>query len=361
LIQLTPARLREILSHVAVWHDRHISDGSPRPVRVPTWCVQAMLARPSESSAIPHITRVVSAPVIFANGRVITSPGYDKESGIFLATTEKFPDIPEKPTRADALRALDVLLEPLEEFPFVTESDRMAAVAGTVTPLAHCAFEGESPAWMVDAHSPGTGKGLLVDVMVIPTLGNVARNDRNPRARRRCAKVIFSLAIKAEPVVVMDNLKGELDSGAMASAFTTGEISDRVLGVSREVTVPMVGTWFFTSNNVRLSRELNRRMLPVMLDAKCEHPEDRTFKRKFLINYVLKNRRELVAAALTILRAFHPRRRPRSPSAPDGIVRRMGRLRPEHGHLARSCGSCRRGSIRSANGPTWRRNFSAIC
>jgi hypothetical protein len=45
-------------------------------------------------------------------------------------------------------------------------------------------------------------------------------------------------------------------------------------------------------------------VVPIDLDPKVEHPEDRKFKRADLIGYVQENRPRLVAAALTVLRAF---------------------------------------------------------
>jgi len=66
-----------------------------------------------------------------------------------------------------------------------------------------------------------------------------------------------------------------------------------------------------TGNNVTFRGDLGRRIVPCDLDPKCEYPEDRDdFHYPKLIQHVKQERSKLVAAALTILRAFHQAGRP---------------------------------------------------
>ena len=48
-------------------------------------------------------------------------------------------------------------------------------------------------------------------------------------------------------------------------------------------------------NNVQLKGDLGRRVVPIDLDPKIEHPEDRTFKRSDLLGYLQENRPRLCA------------------------------------------------------------------
>jgi putative DNA primase/helicase len=58
--------------------------------------------------------------------------------------------------------------------------------------------------------------------------------------------------------------------------------------------------------------------LSVSLDARVERPETRTFKNPDPIEVVRDNRAKYVAAALTILRAYHVAGRPQMPNTPLG-------------------------------------------
>ena len=75
--------------------------------------------------------------------------------------------------------------------------------------------------------------------------------------------------------IVLDNLSGTLDSAAVSSALTATFHTDRVLGTSRSIRVPVKNLWLATGNNVQLSAELSRRSIPIRLDAKVDRPWQR--------------------------------------------------------------------------------------
>src|SRR5262249_54439471 len=98
---------------------------------------------------------------------------------------------------------------------------------------------------------------------------------------------------------------------SLSAAMTTCEITDRVLGASRMMTVPLRPTWILTGNNVSFTDDMGRRVIPIDLDACVERPEDRDgFKYSNLIEHVTSTHPSLLAAALTILRAYHVAGRP---------------------------------------------------
>jgi hypothetical protein len=68
-------------------------------------------------------------------------------------------------------------------------------------------------------------------------------------------------------------------------------------------TVSTVATFLATGNNLTFSGDITSRVLTCDLDPEMEHPEERQFKAD-LYRVVPDLRRELVASALTILRAF---------------------------------------------------------
>ena len=61
---------------------------------------------------------ILLAPTIDGDGRIVSQRGYDRGTGFYLAVVPKMPPIPDRPTKADAEAALQLLKDLLQEFPF---------------------------------------------------------------------------------------------------------------------------------------------------------------------------------------------------------------------------------------------------
>lgn len=114
-------------------------------------------------------------------------------------------------------------------------------------------------------------------------------------------------------MVLIDNIIGSLGCASLDAALTSPDTwKDRILGKSEMVELPLSLTWAATGNNVMLQADTSRRTLHIRLDSPEENPELRTgFQIPHLVPHVKQQRAALVAAALTILRAYHVAGRPR--------------------------------------------------
>jgi putative DNA primase/helicase len=95
-----------------------------------------------------------------------------------------------------------------------------------------------------------------------------------------------------------------LESVFLCQALTQEKLNIRLLGQSKNVETPVNATIFATGNNIIVAGDLTRRTIMCALDARCEHPERRNFNVD-VIEFARTERAKLVAAALTILRAWH--------------------------------------------------------
>jgi len=77
-----------------------------------------------------------------------------------------------------------------------------------------------------------------------------------------------------------------------------------MLGASKNVETLVNAAMYATGNNLMIVGDLTRRTIICALDAHCERPELRTFDTNPL-DLVRVRRGRLVAAALTLLRAWH--------------------------------------------------------
>jgi len=254
---------------------------------------------------VPVLRAIVQAPTLRPDGSVLQEPGYDRRTGIF-ADFQDFPAVSQKPSRSDAAAALAELEKVLEGFPFVEESDRSAAIAAILTAVARGAVS-TAPLFAFRSPTPRTGKSLLADVVALIALGRPAAAMSQGRDSDEQRKRIFSLLLAAEPLVVIDNVERPLGGEALCSVLTQAVYRDRVLGKSTTADVVTGGTtWLATGNNLTIAGDLTARTVLCDLDAGVENPEERRFEIIDLRRYVLYNRRSLVKAALTVLRAAEP-------------------------------------------------------
>lgn len=254
---------------------------------------------------------VTETPTLRPDGSVLDLPGYDDATGIVFSPPDGlvFPVSSPAPTRAEALAALASLSALLAEFPFGSEAHWGVALAALLTGVCRFGIEGPTPLFLFDSPSPGIGKTLIADTVSILTTGrSVAalsmRNDDEMEKR------ITAHLVAGKRVLLLDNVGGWLGGPALDAALTSDTWSGRILGESRLVEVPNRCVWLATGVNIAIKGDLARRALRCYIDAEQERPEERVFTIADLPGYVRQHRGRLVAACLTIARAYVAAGRP---------------------------------------------------
>ena len=142
------------------------------PARPPSDVVSDMMA--SKNLPPPLLLGIVLAPVFTSNGVLDTAPGYQPSTCYFLHLKEgtSIPKVAVAPDQEALRNARDLLVnELLGDFAFVSNADRAHAVAAILLPFVRLMIDGPTPLHLVESPTPGTGKGLLVDVVSIPAAG----------------------------------------------------------------------------------------------------------------------------------------------------------------------------------------------
>ncbi len=304
IVVASEAWLREQLDRIAVWRK-----GS-RLVR-PSKDITSTLAKRREWPQLRPLEGVVESPSFLPTGQVLSSPGYHAETGLLYMSETDFPTIPQRPTKQQVARAAKTLIDPLCDFPFLSEADRSVVVMTILSLLARPAYQGPAPAVTFRAPVPGSGKSLLAHVVSIVATGECAPAMSQPGNDEESRKRITALALEGTPIVLIDNVAGSFGSESLAAALTAETWKDRILGSTESVTVPLRAIWLITGNNLSFRGDLGRRVIVCDIDPEVEFPEDRQdFRFPNLLEHVRRERPRLVAAALTILRGFHEAGRP---------------------------------------------------
>lgn len=263
----------------------------------------------SDMWTYPRLTGVVETPTLREDGTLLSEPGYDSASGLLLDMGGvEFPDIPDAPTRAEALTALAMLKEPFSDFPFVqdgpkgTSASRSVALSMALTALVRRTLP-SAPMHGVSAPTPGTGKTLAIQAAAMIAMGRQVTAMSQGASEEEDEKRLFSVFMQGDQVVLMDNVTRPIGGNALCTILTESTWQNRVLGESRNVSVPTNALLAATGNNLTFAGDMTRRALLCRMDAGLENPEGRTFDRD-LRQWVPARRVVLVTAGLTILRAF---------------------------------------------------------
>ena len=308
--ELPHPTIRERLSSAALWvrEIRGEEGSSIQDVHVPDWCVKAVAAR-GQWDKIRPLAAVIDHPVIRRDGSVLSAPGYDQETGLYLS-----PLAPSITIHNDTELAVNALVDPLVDFPFAKPSHKAAWLCALLTPLARFAFSGPAPLFLCEANTPASGKGLLCDLVSLILTGDKFPTAPYHHKAEELTKSITAIAITGERLVLLDNIVGSFGNSALDAALTSTVWRDRVLGENRQISLPLWAVWFATANNVVLVGDIGRRIVPIRLHAREEFPDQRhDFKHgpeEQLRAHVRQHRGELLGAGLTILHNYISAGRP---------------------------------------------------
>jgi hypothetical protein len=255
------------------------------------------------------VVGLISTPTLRPDGSLLTQPGYDAATRLILAATPKIPDIPDRPTREDALAAIKLFDDLLGEFPFADRASRSVALSCLITPVVRAAFP-VAPMHVACAPTSGTGKSFLFDIAAAIAIGHPCPVMAAGRNEEETEKRLGAALIAGRPIINIDNVNGELGGDALCQVIERPLVEIRILGKSERVRIEARSTVFATGNNLRLVGDMTRRGLICTLDAKRERPELREFQRN-PFDEVLADRGRYIAAALTAVGAYIIADRPR--------------------------------------------------
>jgi hypothetical protein len=307
--------LRRIMSTCAQWGQLRKTDDGKKFFardRIPGWSVDQLWDL-RYWPGVRHLEGIVEAPTMRPDGSLLTTPGYDDETGLLYLPSGEFPPIPDNPDQFQAMTAAADLLAVVNDFPFPSDEHgvshhRHAYLAALLTPLVRPAIEGPCPVFLLDANVPGTGKNLLCDVIGTLATGRQIARSRYTPDDDEMEKRLLAIALAGDPLVLFDEVPAgfSIGNGPLNAALTAMSCSGRILGESRWAKdIPLKSVFFACGNNIGTKGDALRRAIPIRLETKEERPEERTdITNKDLLAYVRQERGRLVAAVLTLVRAY---------------------------------------------------------
>jgi putative DNA primase/helicase len=307
LAQVSEAYMRDQLGRSMKWERFVRREKEWIPIDPPKDVSETILARSGEWT-FPTVNGVITTPTLRHDGTILHQPGYDPSTGLILIDPPTMPDIPERPTRDDALTALGLLKALLAEFPFIDAASRSVALSGLITPVVRGVMD-VAPMHTARASVASSGKSFLWDVASFILSGQKCPVIAAGRDEAETEKRLVSCALAAYQMFNLDNVNGELYGDFLCQMVERSVVVPRILGQSKAPQLNNRWSVFATGNNIRVVGDMTRRTLISSMDAKVERPELRQFKFN-PVQTVLTDRGRYVAAVLTIARAYFAAGRP---------------------------------------------------
>jgi putative DNA primase/helicase len=307
LMQVTEPLAREFMGRAAVFERFDARTNDWVKTKPPRDIAELMLVRRGRWP-FQKINGVFAAPTLRSDGTLLAGEGYDAATGLYVLSPPDMPPIPEQPTRADAVAALELLDELLHEFPWCDSASRAVGMSALITPVARPAFS-TAPLHAFTAPDAGTGKSFLADLGSAIATGYPCAVQAQGANEEEDEKRIVATLIAGYPIMSIDNCTKPLRGAALCQLVERPLVEFRVLGKSMKLRVEPCITVFATGNNLVIAEDLTRRSVVARLDAGMEQPYLREFKRNPL-TMIMESRGRYVAAALTVVRAYQVAGRP---------------------------------------------------
>jgi hypothetical protein len=271
----------------------------------------------SEEDACPFLRGVIEAPTILADGTILQRKGFDPKSGLLLRLAYEFPSILDHPTRDEAMAALQRLRRPFRALEFESGDgigiDADVVVAAILTGIARPALR-YAPMFFFSAPQPGSGKSLMAKAVSKIVTGHggavITLAEREEETEKRLGAAFMA----GDPVIIIDNCSRPVGGDFLCVVLTEPLVHPRRLGLSINVRCSTKALIIATGNNLSAVGDLAGRCVLSYIRPRTESPQKREFDFD-MIDEVERDRPGLVAAALTISRAYIAAECPKIPDA----------------------------------------------
>ena len=266
-----------------------------------------VVAHATGAAGVRDLHLMVSYP-FFGPGFIRVTPGW--HDGLYYDEPDELRDLrPE--TDCEVIH--NVLHDLVVDFPFKGEADRQNFFGLLLTPIIAPALDGNRPMHLLNAPLERTGKSKLVNevfggIITGRDTPSMQITDREEEREKR----ILAMLLQGETLMHLDNLPHYIDSPALASLLTAQRFLGRLLGYSRNVSLPNYLTIVGTGNNVQASGEIAKRIVPIIIEPACANPEARTdFQHPDIRGYVRQQRRTVLECLLGLAANWLAAGRPR--------------------------------------------------
>ena len=240
-------------------------------------------------SYLPEIERVSNIPGLTDDLKIFgENQGYHAKSKYYFTTNYEIK-AGVITTKAQADAAIDYLLSPFSKYRFKHPKEARSALLGAVMTMALRPILHTAPGLMVHTPRLGTSTGKSPLTTALAAISGFGDDAKNWKSRDENDKVMLSHLINSpHKVLKFDNVdeEGVLCSDVLASILTESIYSGRILGSTKEVSVPTNIPIMLSCNNYTPTKDLAIRFIELELISGEQNidwlPIDRVDRQKFI-------------------------------------------------------------------------------
>jgi hypothetical protein len=262
---------------------------------VPPKLVHALLVNELFRSRVPCIREYARRPLYDADF-ILRGPGWHAEPRILVHGQDIAPVMYDPPV--DAVDPRDRLPPQvralLADFCWATSADLANAAGMLLTGLLINHFIDEPhPVVLLDGNQPGVGKTLFARALGVILDGVQPAPIRYTFDEELEKKLCARLRTISSSVLLLDNVRGQIDSPLLEQHVLAPQIVLRILGLSQEIRRRNRYVWCITSNGADPTRDFFSRSLPIRLRYEGD-TRARTFAFPDLLGFAGAYRLELL-------------------------------------------------------------------
>jgi hypothetical protein len=272
---------------------------------------KALLATEAALKYLPPIQAIVNSPVFAeeeGGNLTILNQGYHTSNGGIYVLRKRNID-----TTIEASIALKELLNILEDFSFLTESDKSRCVAGLISPALRFGrlLDTDFPLDLCEADKSQTGKSFRMKlisqiygeqpfVVVLPS-----------ESKKGVASLDESLSealLSGAPFIVLENVRGQIASQLLESAIRgEGKVSVR-RAYSRTTLIDTNHVyWMATSNRAQMTQDLANRSIITRLRKRPFGASFKEYPEGDLLKHVEVRSDYILSCIYAVIREWHSR------------------------------------------------------
>jgi hypothetical protein len=292
------------LTRLAIWEKWDMKSKKWIRVDAPPKYAQSVVSAQKRECLQPLVA-LARQPFLRQDGSLCRELGYDGESQLYADfTPQDFPFIPEQPSRLEAMAAIQLLEELVEESPFKSGADKSAALSMLLSAAVRPSLP-TCPGFLINAHASGSGKSYLQDMAgLMATVDSPLPAAAFIPNEEEMRKELLAKLMESPAVIKWDEMKSDLlPAKALLSALSSERIEGRRLGQSQIIKVSTRTLMLFAGNNVFPVDDMRRRIIMINIDPQMEDPATREFRTDHLGD-LRRHRGRYIMAALTVIRAW---------------------------------------------------------
>jgi len=257
-------------------------------------------------STLPVAHAIATLPLVLANGKLIAPNGLDRDLGIIFRIDPRLAAILPRPagvTREDVKAAMKFLTDEWLVDVTATFASKCVLVAMALTVIERTILLTGRPAFFITAAKRGGGKTTAAHMVSMAALGIRAVAAAWSPSEEERRKAMLAYLSEGVPLLVFDNIHAgaTISSAVIEALLTSGECSDRILGVTKTLHTAISTIVNFTGNNIGPCGDLSSRCLIARIDVDRPDPEHRKFMHPFPLDWTTTNRGKILATLYTIM------------------------------------------------------------